>query len=150
MNLTVWVDADACPNPIKAVLFRAAQKRGVNTIFVANQFVSVPPGKTISSIRVSGGFDIADDYIVQHLQSGDLVITADIPLAAQVLKCGGFALDPRGGVFNRENIAEKLAVRDFMAEMRDSGMQTGGPAAMTARDVQYFANAFDRFLVSQR
>ena len=150
MTFTVWVDADACPNTIKAVLFRAAQKRGVNTVLVANQLISVPPGKNISSIRVSGGFDVADDYIVQHLQSGDLVITADIPLAAQVLKSGGVALDPRGGLFSQENIAEKLAMRDFMAEMRDCGMQAGGPAAMTARDVQLFANAYDRFLANQR
>lgn len=150
MTLTVWVDADACPNAIKAVLFRAAQKRGINAVLVANQFVGVPPCKTIKSIRVSGGFDVADDYIVQHVMLGDLVITADIPLAAQVLQCGGFVLDPRGAEFNQENIAEKLAMRDFMTAMRDSGVISGGPAAMSARDVQQFANALDRFLARQR
>lgn len=149
MTLTIWVDADACPNPIKAVLFRAAQKRQLPTLLVANQFISVPPSKSIRCIRVSGGFDVADDYIVQHLQSGDLVITADIPLAAQVLQRGGFALDPRGVMFDRENIGEKLAMRNFMVEMRDSGVQVGGAAAMAAKDVQNFANAFDRFLANR-
>jgi uncharacterized protein YaiI (UPF0178 family) len=149
VTFCIWIDANACPNPIKNVLFRAAQKRQLPTVLVANQTIGVPPSKYIRSIRVSGGFDVADNYIVQHLQAGDLVITGDIPLAALVLERGGFALSPRGNSFNRENIGEKLAMRDFMAEMRDAGMQTGGPAAMTAKDVQNFANALDRFLASR-
>lgn len=150
MSLTIWVDADACPNLIKTVLFRAAQKRQLMLLLVANQLISTPPSKFIRAIRVSGGFDVADDYIVQHLQAGDLVITGDIPLAAQVIQAQGFVINPRGEIYDQNNIGEKLAMRDFMEGMRDSGLASGGPSAMTTKDVQNFSNAFDRFLASQR
>jgi uncharacterized protein YaiI (UPF0178 family) len=150
MSLTIWVDADACPNLIKTVLFRAAQKRQLTLLLVANQLISAPPSKFIRAIRVSGGFDVADDYIVQHMQAGDLVITGDIPLAAQVIQAQGFVINPRGEIYNQDNIGEKLAMRDFMEGMRDSGLASGGPSAMAAKDVQNFSNAFDRFLASQR
>jgi Uncharacterized protein conserved in bacteria len=146
MKPTIWVDADACPNLIKTVLFRAAQKRQLNLRLVANQFMAVPPSKYIAAIRVGGGFDVADDYIVQHAQAGDLVITADIPLAAEIIRLQGFALNPRGEVYSQDNIGEKLAMRNFMADMRDCGLLSGGAAAMSAKDVQNFANALDRFL----
>lgn len=150
MAFTLWVDADACPNLIKTVLFRAAQKRQFDTVLVANQFVGAPPSKYIRAVRVSGGFDVADDYIVQHMWAGDLVITGDIPLAAQVIQQQGFALNPRGELYSKDNIGEKLAMRDFMEQMRDSGMVTGGAATLGTRDVQNFANALDRFLAGKQ
>lgn len=150
MAFTLWVDADACPNLVKTVLFRAAQKRQLDTVLVANQFVAVPPSKHIRSVRVNSGFDVADDYIVSHLQAGDLVITGDIPLAAQIIKQQGFALNPRGELYSRDNIGEKLAMRDFLEQMRDSGTVTGGSAAIGPRDVQNFANALDRFLAAKQ
>lgn len=150
MAFTLWVDADACPNPVKTVLFRAAQKRQFETVLVANQFIAIPPSKYIRAVRVSGGFDAADDYIADHMREGDLVITGDIPLAAQVIQRQGMALNPRGELYSKHNIGEKLAMRDFMAQMRDSGMVTGGAAAMAARDVQNFANALDRFLAGKQ
>lgn len=150
MAFTLWVDADACPNLIKAVLFRAGRKRQLDTVLVANQFIAVPPSKTIRAVRVGGGFDVADDYIVQHMQGGDLVITGDIPLAAQVIQQRGFALNPRGELYSKDNIGEKLAMRDLMEQMRDSGLVTGGAAAMGARDVRNFANALDRFLAGKQ
>jgi len=149
MGMTIWVDADACPNPIKTVLFRAAQKRQLPILLVANQFIATPPSKYIRAIRVSGGFDVADDYIVEHMQAGDLAITGDIPLAAKVIEQQGFVINPRGEVYSRENIGEKLALRNFMEEMRNSGQVSGGVSAMAAKDVQNFANALDRFLSSR-
>jgi uncharacterized protein YaiI (UPF0178 family) len=149
MGMTIWVDADACPNPIKTVLFRAAQKRQLPMLLVANQFIATPPSKHIRAIRVSGGFDVADDYIVEHMQAGDLAITGDIPLAAKVIGQQGFVINPRGEVYSRENIGEKLALRNFMEEMRNSGQVSGGVSAMAAKDVQNFANALDRFLSSR-
>ncbi len=150
MVMTIWVDADACPNLIKTVLFRAAQKRQLSTLLVANQFIATPPSKYIRSIRVSGGFDVADDYIVQHMLGGDLVITGDIPLAAKVIEKQGHAINPRGEVYSKDNIGEKLALRDFMEEMRNCGQVTGGAAAMAAKDVQNFANSLDRFLAGRQ
>lgn len=148
--MTVWVDADACPNLVKTVLFRAAQKRQLPMLLVANQMIATPPSKYIRAIRVSGGFDVADDYIVQHLQAGDLVITGDIPLAAKVIEKQGHVINPRGEVYSLQNIGEKLALRNFMQEMRDNGQVSGGAAAMAAKDVQNFANALDRFLSAKR
>ena len=150
MSLTIWVDADACPNLIKSVLFKAAQKRQINMLLVANQFIAAPPSKYIRAIRVSGGFDVADDYIVQHMLDGDLVITGDIPLAAQVIEKQGFVINPRGEIYSKQNIGEKLAMRHFMEEMRNNGQVSGGAAAMGAKDVQNFANALDRFLATRR
>lgn len=150
MSLTIWVDADACPNLIKTVLFRAAQKRQLTTLLIANQLIATPPSKYIRALQVSGGFDVADDYIVKHMQGGDLVITGDIPLAAKVIENKGFVINPRGEVYSRNNIGEKLAMRDFMEEMRSSGQVSGGAAAMAAKDVQNFANALDRFLAGKQ
>lgn len=149
MTFTIWIDADACPNLIKTVLFKAAQKRQLMTILVANQLIATPPSKYIRSVRVSGGFDVADDYIVQHLQAGDLVISGDIPLAANVIEKQGFVINPRGEMYDQRNIGEKLAMRNFMEEMRNSGQVSGGAAAMGAKDVQNFANALDRFLAGR-
>ncbi|MDD2760620.1 MAG: YaiI/YqxD family protein [Methylomonas sp.] len=150
MSPTIWVDGDACPNTIKTVLFRAAEKRRLKLWLIANHTVATPPSKFIRAIRVSGGFDVADDYIVKHLEVGDLVITGDIPLASRVIALGGFVINPRGESYTLENIGEKLAMRDFLDDMRNNGLITGGPAAMSAKDVQSFANALDRFLVSRR
>jgi uncharacterized protein YaiI (UPF0178 family) len=120
------------------------------TILVANQIIATPPSKFIRAIRVSGGFDVADNYIVQHLQSGDLVITGDIPLAAGVIEKQGVAINPRGELYDQRNIGEKLAMRNFMEEMRNTGQVSGGAAAMSAKDVQHFANALDRFLAARK
>ena len=149
MTLTIWVDGDACPNTIKSVLFRAAEKRQLNLRLIANQTIFTPPSKFIRAIRVSGGFDVADNYIVQHMQAGDLVITGDIPLAAKVIECLGMVINPRGETYSQENIGEKLAMRNFMEGMRDNGLVSGGAAPMAAKDVQCFANALDRFLASR-
>jgi uncharacterized protein YaiI (UPF0178 family) len=120
------------------------------TILVANQIIATPPSKFIRAIRVSGGFDVADNYIVQHLQSDDLVITGDIPLAAGVIEKQGVAINPRGELYDQRNIGEKLAMRNFMEEMRNTGQVSGGAAAMSAKDVQHFANALDRFLAARK
>jgi uncharacterized protein YaiI (UPF0178 family) len=142
----IWVDADACPKVIKEILFRAAERVQLPLILVANKPLQTPPSRLISSIRVDGGFDVADNHIVQHLQPGDLVITADIPLAAEVIEKGGHALNPRGTFYTRDNIKELLTMRDFMDELRGSGIHTGGPKALSQSDRQAFANQLDRFL----
>ena len=144
--MQIWVDADACPKAIKDILFRAAERCQLTTTLVANQSLPVPPSRYIRMLRVSGGFDVADKEIVQRLTAGDLVITGDIPLAAEVVAKGGHVIDTRGESYSRENIGERLAMRDFMEGLRASGIDTGGPAALSARDVQYFANQLDRFL----
>ena len=146
MSLTVWVDADACPRAIKEVLFRAADKRGVQLTLVANQFIRTPPSKFISSFQVPGGFDVADDAIVERVAPGDLVITADIPLADQVISKGASALNPRGMLYTRENIKDHLNRRDMLDELRSSGLVSGGPPALDRKDVMDFANGLDRFL----
>lgn len=147
--MQIWVDADACPKPIKDILFRVAERLSIRTILVANQLLRVPPSPYIQAVQVPAGFDVADNHIVQSLQAGDLVITADIPLAAAVLEKAGLALSPRGERFTPENIRSLLSVRNFMAELRDSGVQTGGPAALSHADRQAFANQLDRLLAKQ-
>lgn len=142
----IWVDADACPRVIKDILFRAALRLGLPMTLVANQQVAVPPGSGIRSVQVSQGFDVADNHIVQGAASGDLVITADIPLAAQVVDKGAFALNPRGEFYTRENIRQRLAMRNLMEELRSAGMASGGPAALSQADRQAFANQLDAFL----
>ncbi|WP_019022430.1 MULTISPECIES: YaiI/YqxD family protein [unclassified Thioalkalivibrio] len=144
--MKIWVDADACPAVIKEILFRAAKRTGVAMTLVANQPVRTPPSKLIDSIRVGSGFDVADNEIVRRLEAGDLVITADIPLASDVIEKGGEALNPRGELYTRDNIRERLSMRDFMDTLRSSGVDTGGPAALGPRDRQAFGNALDRWL----
>ncbi len=144
--MKIWVDADACPAPVKAVLFRAAQRLNIATVLVANHPMAVPKSSLISLLQVPSGFDVADNEILRQLEAGDLVITADIPLAAGVIDGGGHALNPRGELYTTDTIRERLSMRDFMDSLRASGVQTGGPSALHPRDVQAFANALDRFL----
>ena len=144
--MRIWVDADACPNVIKDILFRAAERRHIALTLVANKFLTTPASKFITSVQVSGGFDVADNYIVEQLQADDLVITADIPLAAAVIDRNAHALNPRGELYSKENIKERLAMRDLMEELRSAGQVSGGPAVFGARDKQDFANALDRLL----
>ncbi|WP_372835645.1 YaiI/YqxD family protein [Pontibacterium sp.] len=144
--MQIWVDADACPRVIKDILFRAAERTETRLTLVANQFLATPPSPLISSIQVPAGFDVADNTIVQKLETGDLVITADIPLAAEVIEKGGHALNPRGEMYSKENIRQRLSMRDFMDTLRSSGIDTGGPPALNQHDRQMFANKLDRFL----
>ncbi len=146
--MKIWVDADACPKPVKEILFRAADRTGTSLTLVANHALHPPPSPFINAIQVPGGFDVADNKIVRDMQAGDLVITADIPLAAEVIKLGGHALNPRGEMYSPANIQQRLSMRNFMDELRGSGIQTGGPAALSQADRQHFANALDRFLAS--
>nr|Q0HW75.1 RecName: Full=UPF0178 protein Shewmr7_1635 [Shewanella sp. MR-7] len=143
----IWVDADACPNPIKEMLFRAAERKSVPLVLVANQMLRVPPSPYISQVRVGSGFDVADQYIVDHVEATHLVITADIPLAAHVIEKGALALNPRGELYTTDNIRQKLTMRDFMEDLRSSGVHTGGPDAFSAADKQAFANSLDKWLV---
>jgi uncharacterized protein YaiI (UPF0178 family) len=144
--LKLWVDADACPVVIKDILFRAAERTGIEMILIANQAVRVPPSRYISFIRVASGFDAADNEIVKRLEAGDLVITSDIPLAADVIEKGGQALSPRGEMYTTENIRSRLNIRDFMDSLRGSGIDTGGPPALTQTDRKAFADHLDRLL----
>jgi uncharacterized protein YaiI (UPF0178 family) len=144
--MQIWVDADACPRVIKEILFRAAQRVGVKTTLVANQPMQIPGSDYIEAVQVRSGLDVADGYIVQHLQPEDLVITADIPLAAAVIEQGGYALNPRGEFYTANNVRERLALRDFMTQLRSGGVETGGPPAFSPRDREAFANQLDRFL----
>lgn len=147
--MQIWVDADACPKAIKDILFRAAERCQLTTTLVANQSIPIPPSRYIRMLRVAGGFDVADNEIVQRMVAGDLVVTGDIPLAAQAIAKGGHVIDPRGERYSKDNIGERLAMRDFMDGLRSSGVDTGGPAALSARDVQAFANQLDSFLARQ-
>jgi len=144
--MKIWVDADACPVVIKEILFRAADRAGVALTLVANQPLSIPNSDFINTVQVPRGFDVADDEIVKRCSPGDLVITSDIPLAAEVVEKGGHALSPRGEMHTTENIRARLNMRDFLDTMRASGVDTGGPPAFSQRDRQDFANNLDRFL----
>lgn len=144
--MKIWVDADACPVVIKDILFRAAERTEVPLTLVANQSMNTPNSRFIDSLQVSSGFDVADDEIVKRLSRGDLVITADIPLAAEVIEKGGHALNPRGEMYTADNIRARLNMRDFMDTLRASGVHTGGPATLSQSDRQSFANQLDRFL----
>ena len=148
--MRIWVDADACPNVIKDILFRAADRTHVTLTLVANQPVRIPPSPYIKALQVPAGFDVADDRIVELTEAGDLVITADIPLAAGVIEKGGHALDPRGETYTKDNIKERLAVRKLMDELRSGGVDTGGPAIFSNTDRQAFASKLDRFLEADR
>ncbi len=147
--MQIWVDADACPRVIKEILFRAAEKRRIPLILVANQPLRVPPSQHIRAIQVGSGLDVADGRIVTESQPGDLVITADIPLAAAVLDKGGHALDPRGTLMTVDNIGERLMMRNVLDELRGSGIETGGPPPLSQGDRQTFANRLDAFLTRQ-
>lgn len=142
----IWVDADACPVVIREILVRAATRARVPTTFVANQWIRVPASPWLRSLQVPGGFDVADDAIVERVRPGDLVVTQDIPLAAQAIERGADALHPRGERYSRDSIRERLSIRDFMDELRGAGVQTGGPPALHARDRQAFAAALDRWI----
>ena len=144
--MRIWVDADACPNVIKDILFRAAERSHVTLTLVANQPVRIPPSLYIKALQVPAGFDVADNKIVELTEAGDLVVTADIPLAAGVIEKGGHALDPRGETYTSDNIKQRLAMRKFMDELRSSGVDTGGPATFSNADRQAFASRLDRFL----
>ena len=147
--MQILVDADACPVVIKDIVFRAAERTQVMTTLVANQSISVPPSRFIKTIRVSAGFDVADNEIVKLSESGDLVITSDIPLASEVIDKGAQALSPRGELFTPENIKQRLNMRDFLDTMRASGMQSGGPPPLRQADRQQFANHLDRLLAKR-
>jgi uncharacterized protein YaiI (UPF0178 family) len=142
----IWVDADACPVVVKEILFRAAQRTGRELTLVANQMLRLPAGRNIRAVQVPGGFDVADAWIAERVVAGDLVVTADIPLAAEIVEKGAIALSPRGERYGKENIRELLDLRNFMDTLRSTGVQTGGPAAFGQADRQKFANQLDRLL----
>lgn len=144
--MQVLVDADACPVAVKEILFRAARRAEVCVTLVANQYLRTPPSRFIKALQVPAGIDAADNRIVELVAKGDLVISADIPLAAAVLDKGGYVLDPRGSWFTRENIQERLTMREVMDQLRSSGVATGGPAPYTPQDSKAFAGQLDRFL----
>ena len=147
--MQIWVDADACPGEIKAMLYRAAERRKIKVTLVANQPMRTPPSPFIDSVRVAGGMNVADRHIVELVAPGDLVITADIPLAADVVAKGGQALDPRGELYTEANVGQRLAVRNLIDGLRGEGLITGGPSNFSARDRQAFANQLDRWLTKR-
>jgi len=144
--MKIWIDADACPRVIKEILFRASQRLKVPVCLVANKSLAKHNTDLIESIVVADGFDVADDYIADHAAGEDLVITADIPLAARVVAKGGVALDPRGELYTEENVGERLSIRDLMMELRSGGLVQGGPAQFNLTDRQKFASSLDRLL----
>jgi uncharacterized protein len=144
--MQIWVDADACPGIIKSILYKAAERARIHLILVANKSLHTPPSPWIRAVQVAQGFDVADNHIVSAVAPGDLVITADIPLAAAVIEKNADALNPRGEFYSRENVRELLGMRDFMDGLRSTGVDTGGPDALSHRDRQAFANQLDRLL----
>ena len=143
----IWVDADACPVVIKEILFRVANRTKIVVTLVANQYIRTPPSAYIKFIQVAAGFDVADNEIVQRVESGDIVITGDIPLASEVIEKDALAINPRGELYSKENIKARLNMRDFMETLRSSGVNTGGPPPLNQTDRQNFANQLDRLLV---
>ncbi len=148
--MKIWVDADACPVVIKEILFKAADRTGTHLTLVANRPMRIPASCHISFVQVASGLDVADREIAARLAAGDLVITADIPLAAKVIDKGGYALNPRGELYSDDSIQSRLSVRNFMESLRDSGIDTGGPPVLNKGDRQNFANQLDRFLARHR
>lgn len=148
--MKLWVDADACPGAVREILYRAAERTQVMLTLVANQAVRTPPSPWIRSLQVSAGFDVADNEIVRRVEAGDLVITSDVPLAAEVVEKGALALSPRGELFTRENVRGRLNMRDFLDTMRASGVQSGGPPAFSQADRQAFAAHLDRLLARRQ
>ncbi len=147
--MKIWVDADACPKPIKEILYRAANRLQIVTVLVANQNLSVPTSPYIQMTRVDSGYDQADKYIMQMTQSRDIIITADIPMAAEVIAKGAVVLTPRGRVYTEENIGEQLSIRNFMDELRGNGVQTGGPPPLNMRDREEFSNQLQKLINSR-
>jgi len=148
--MRIWVDADACPGAVREILFRAAERTGTELVLVANQPIRTPPSRVIRSLQVAAGFDVADNEIVQRIEAGDLVITQDIPLAAEVVERGAGALSPRGEQFTPDTIRERLNMRDFMDTLRSGGVNTGGPPPLDGRDRKAFADALDRAITRAR
>ena len=148
--MKIWVDADACPVVIKDIVFRAADRTGVQVTLVANRPVRIPPSPCITFVQVASGFDVADNEIVKRMTPDDLVITSDIPLAAEVIDKGGYALNPRGELYSVDNIRDRLSMRDFMDSLRDSGVDTGGPPPLSKSDRNSFANQLDTFLTKHK
>lgn len=144
--MIVWVDADACPAPIKEIVFRAAERTQIETVVVANHAVRVPRSRHVRALQVASGFDVADARILEGLARGDLVITADVPLAARVVAAGAIALNPRGTLYTANNVGDHLASRNLMSELRSAGAVTGGPASLSKPDLQKFANELDKLL----
>ena len=148
--MKIWVDADACPVAIKEILYRAANRTEIELTLIANQMLRVPPSPWIKALQVPSGFDAADRRIAQEVAAGDLVVTADVPLAAQVIAKGAVVIDPRGELMDKGNIQERLSMRNFMETLRNTGVETGGPASLSAADRQAFANQLDRLLSGSR
>lgn len=148
--MRIWVDADACPGVIKEILFRAAERRRIRLTLVANRPLRIPRSPWIRAVQVASGFDVADHRIAAEVEAGDVVVTADIPLAADVVERGALALSPRGELYTEENIRERLNMRDFMDQLRSSGIDTGGPAALGPRERKTFADQLDRLLARSR
>lgn len=148
--MKIWVDADACPRDVKDVIAKAAERKQLAVVFVSNGSLTLPRSPLLSFVRVAQGLDVADGYIATHVQPGDLAVTQDVPLAAQLVPLGVTVLDPRGELYDADSVKERLAMRDLMKELRDSGVVTGGPKGWDARDKQQFANALDRVLTRAR
>jgi uncharacterized protein YaiI (UPF0178 family) len=148
--MVIWVDADACPVPIKEILFRAAERVQVQTLLVANHALRVPKSRFVKALQVERGFDVADAQILERVAAGDLVVTADVPLAAQAVAAGALALNPRGTLYTADNVKDYLARRDFMEGLRATGEITRGPPALSKTDLQAFANELDKLLTRQR
>lgn len=148
--MRIWVDADACPVAIKEILYRVANRVGIELTLIANQMLRVPPSPWIRALQVPSGFDVADQRIALEAEAGDVVVTADIPLAALVVAKGAVVIDPRGELLDKGNIQERLTMRNFMETLRNSGVETGGPAALSSADKQAFANQLDRLLARRR
>jgi uncharacterized protein len=144
--MTIWVDADAMPRAVKEVLYRAAQKRTIDTVFVANAYLTIPQSAYLRTVRVSHGADVADDYIAEHCQTGDLVVSADVPLAARVVEKGATVLQPHGRELTEENVSEVLSFRDFGDALRNAGIETGGPPPFSNAQKGKFSNALDRWI----
>lgn len=144
--MKIWIDADACPRPVKELVFKASFRLNIEVTLVANSYVGVPVSPLIHFVQVDQGDDVADFYIVKHVDPRDLVITADIPLASNIVQKGALAINPRGEVYTEENISERLSMRDFMQELRDGGLQTGGPPPYGPKDKEMFANSLNKIL----
>ncbi|MFT6630446.1 MAG: hypothetical protein ACJAS4_000384 [Bacteriovoracaceae bacterium] len=144
--MKVWIDADACPKMVKELIFKASFRLKVDVCLVANSYLTIPLAPNLSFIKVDSGADVADAYIVEHSSEEDLVVTADIPLAALIVEKGATAINPRGEIYTEENISERLSVRNFMQDLRDGGVDTGGPPPLGPKDKERFANAFDRIM----